>query len=176
MEWLKSIAPSLATAIAGPLGGLAASFIADKLGVDEKTVEAVSDALEGGKMDASQVTQIKLAEIEFKKFLEENEIKLEDIAAQDRKSAREREIATGDSLTPRILAGIVVCGYISVQWFLLEHVVAQEMREIVMRSLGVLDTALGLVLGYYFGTSASSRHKDETISMSVQAKAVQALR
>ena len=41
---LKSAAPALATAVAGPMGGMAVKAIADKLGVGN-TVEAVTQAL-----------------------------------------------------------------------------------------------------------------------------------
>ena len=41
-DWLKTLAPLLGTALGGPLGGAAASFIADKLGIENKTIEAVS--------------------------------------------------------------------------------------------------------------------------------------
>ena len=33
---LKSVAPALATAVGGPLGGAAVAMIADKLGLDDK--------------------------------------------------------------------------------------------------------------------------------------------
>ena len=36
MDWLKQLAPLLGTALAGPLGGAAAAFIADKLGVEQR--------------------------------------------------------------------------------------------------------------------------------------------
>jgi hypothetical protein len=45
----------------------------------------------------------------------------------------------------------------------MSHIVPQEMREIVLRSMGTLDMALGLVLGYYFGSSAGSARKDMVI-------------
>ena len=35
---IKGLAPMLGTALAGPLGGAAASFIADKLGIETKTI------------------------------------------------------------------------------------------------------------------------------------------
>jgi len=89
MDWLKTLAPALGTALAGPLGGAAAAFLADKLGIESKTVEAVSEVLNSGKMTPEQISSIKLAEIDFQKFLESNKIKLEEIAAADRGSARE---------------------------------------------------------------------------------------
>ena len=39
---LKGVAPVLATAIAGPAGGVAVGWLADKLGVDDATVEGVT--------------------------------------------------------------------------------------------------------------------------------------
>ena len=92
-----------------------------------------------------------------------NLTELERIAYQDRDSARTREVKTGDSWTPRALAGIVILGWFALQWFLLTHLIPQEMREIVLRGLGTLDMAVGLVLGYYFGSSVGSAGKDQTI-------------
>ena len=58
MDWLKTIAPMLGTALGGPLGGAAAEFVADKLGLSEKTVDAVTSVLQSGQMTADQITQI----------------------------------------------------------------------------------------------------------------------
>jgi len=88
IELLKTLAPMIGTALGGPLGGAAAAFIADKLGLEAKTVEAVSEVLNSGKMTPEQVAQIKLAEIEFQKFLKQNAIDLEKVHAEDRGSAR----------------------------------------------------------------------------------------
>lgn len=71
-------------------------------------------------------------------------------------------------IAPLILAIIVVSGYGGVQYYILSHVIVEEMREIVMRSLGVLDVALGIVLNYYFGSSSGSAKKTETIAAAVE--------
>jgi hypothetical protein len=96
------------------------------------------------------------------------DITLEELAPTDRASAREREVKSGDSWTPRILASLIVMAWFAIQWHLLVHIIPQEMREIVMRTLGTLDMALGMVLGYYFGSSASSRTKTELIAKATQ--------
>ena len=75
---LKTAAPALATAVAGPLGGAAVGMIADKLGLPEKTVEAVTAALTS---NPANLEKLKEMELEFYK-----------IDAQDRNSARNREI------------------------------------------------------------------------------------
>ena len=92
-DWIKALVPSLGTALLGPLGGAAATFIASKLGLSESTVEAVTDVLSQGKMTPDQITQLKLAEIDFNKFLEDNKIKLAQLAVDNVKDARDMQKA-----------------------------------------------------------------------------------
>ena len=43
-DWIKNIAPLVGTALGGPLGGAAAAFLADKLGIDySRRVQDLSD-------------------------------------------------------------------------------------------------------------------------------------
>lgn len=62
MEWLRQIAPLVGTALGGPLGGAAASFVASKLDLEDNTVKAVTDLLSSNKLSPEQVTSIKQAE------------------------------------------------------------------------------------------------------------------
>jgi hypothetical protein len=165
-DWKKAvatIAPSLATALVPELGlaGVAIRAIGQAFGLTEATEQQVSDAI--AKATPADLLALKQAAQQFEKDMAALGVDLEKIAAEDRASARDREIKTGDSWTPRILAAIVVVGYLSVQWYILSHIVPTEMREIVLRSMGTLDMALGLVLGYYFGSSAGSARKDAVI-------------
>ena len=59
---LKSAAPALATAVTGPLGGMAIKAIADKLGVDP-TPDAVTTAIQ-----ANPDLALKLKEIDTRAF------------------------------------------------------------------------------------------------------------
>jgi hypothetical protein len=93
----------------------------------------------------------------------------ERITNADRADARNMAVKTGDVWTPRILACFIVVAWTFVQWYLLSHVVDQTMRELVARLLGTLDAALMAVLYFYFGSSASSRVKDEALAKSVQS-------
>jgi hypothetical protein len=92
----------------------------------------------------------------------------EKISAGDRSDARNMAVKTGDVWTPRILACFIVVAWTFVQWYLLSHVVDPSMRELVARILGTLDAALMAVLYFYFGSSASSRNKDEALAQAVQ--------
>lgn len=62
LDILKSAAPALATAVAGPLGGAAIKAIADKLGVPA-SISEVTSALE-----ANPELALKLKEIDTKAF------------------------------------------------------------------------------------------------------------
>jgi hypothetical protein len=159
-DFLKTLAPLLGTAIAGPFGGIAASFLADKLGVSEKTVSAVTEALSTDKMTPDQVAQIKLAEIDFKKWMGDNALKQEQLSFDDRKSARDMEIAT-KSYTPSILTWIVVILCLTFEGLMLFGQMPKPASEIVLgRVLGTLDSALMMVLAFWFGSSNGSQNKD----------------
>jgi cation transport ATPase len=56
---LKNIAPALATAVAGPLGGAAVSAIANRLGVSD-SVEAVAKAIAGDPQAAQKIQELEL--------------------------------------------------------------------------------------------------------------------
>jgi len=146
LSLIKGAAPTLATFVAGPLGGYAVSAIASKFGVAD-SVEAVAKAIAGDPQAAQKLAEM---ELEYAK-----------LDAADRDSARKREsdISTSaaapwysKAVTPLIAVGVFVA-WSFVQWFLLNHVVPQEMREIVLRLLGQLDAAFMLILTYYFGAS-----------------------
>ena len=165
-ELVRTIAPTLGTALGGPLGGAAGAVLAKALGTPDASDKTLGAALAGATPD--QLLAIQKAEQEFELKLRElgfeNLEALERIAADDRANAREREVRAGDSWTPRVLAGIVICGWLGIQWFLLTHIVPADMREIVVRCLGTLDLAVGLVLGYYFGSSAGSAVKTDILA------------
>ena len=162
MEWLAQIAPSIATALGGPLAGLAVTAISKALGIDEKDVQKT---IETGKLSAEQMMSLKQAEIELQAKAQELGLNFETLATQDRKSARDMQMTT-KSFVPALLSILVVTAWVLIQYFLLTHVIAPEMRELVARILGTLDASLLLVLNFYFGSSASSQNKDELLHRS----------
>ena len=147
MSILEQIAPTIATALLGPACGLAVSAISKALGIDEKNVQST---IESGKLSADQLASLKQAEIELQAKAQELGLNFEKLATDDRKSAREMQISTR-SFVPALLSILIVVAWALVQYFLLTHIIAQEMRELVARVLGTLDGALMLVLGFYFG-------------------------
>ena len=168
-DFLKTIAPLIGTAFGGPLGGIAASFVADKLGVQEKTVKAVSDALSAGSMTPEQIEQIKLAEIEFQKFLKKNDIDLEQVAAADRDSARKMLMATG-SYVPAILTFGITIGYFVVLLGMMLKQFTVADSQVMLMMLGQLGTAWGVTIAFWFGTTRNSQEKTNLLANSAPAK------
>lgn len=169
MDWLKQIAPLLGTALAGPLGGAAAAFIADKLGVETKTVEAVTDVLTNNKLTPDQIAQVKLAEIEFQKFLKQNQIDLEAVHAGDRKSARDM-FATTRSKVPALLSFVVTIGYFAILAGMMFGWLHVSDSQALLLMLGSLSTAWGMVMAFWFGTTSDSGRKTELIASSPAVK------
>ena len=148
---IGSVAPTIATALGGPVAGMAVKALSNALfGHQDASDEEIQAAL--ANPTADQLAALKKIDADFKVQMKSLDIDLERIAASDRDSARKMAMVTHD-LTPRVLAVIVVVAWGTVQWFLLHNVIDGSMRELVARVLGTLDGALMLVLSYYFGSA-----------------------
>jgi hypothetical protein len=147
MDWLKQIAPTIATALGGPLAGMAVSAISKAVGVDE---DKVQDMISSNKLNADQVAQLKMAEIELAKQAQELGLNFEKLAVEDRKSAREMQ-ATTRSMMPPILAGAVTLGFFGIM---------------VMMFFNQIDSSNPaiLMIAYYFGSSAGSQAKTDLLT------------
>ena len=156
MDWLKSLAPTLATAMGGPLAGMAVEAISKAIGVDPSEVQ---NTINSGKMTADQIASLQTAEIALKARAQEMGLDFEKLAVADRASARQMQIST-NSFVPPALSIMIVVAWSAVQYFLLTHVIDPSMRELIARVLGTLDGALMLVLSFYFGSSSGSQAKD----------------
>ena len=159
MDWLKQIAPTIATAMGGPLAGMAVSAISKAIGVDE---EKVSDLISSNKLSADQIAQVKLAEIELQKQAQELGLNFEKLSVEDRKSAREMQ-ATTRSIVPPALAAIVTVGFFGIMVMMLLGKVDSNNPAILMM-LGSLGTAWTGIIAYYFGSSAGSQAKTDLLS------------
>ena len=165
---LKSVVPVIGTALGGPLGGAAATFIASKLGLKESTIEAVGSALSATKLTPEQIVQVKDAEIEFKKFCKENDLDLEEIAAADRGNARNMQIQTRSKM-PAVLTILITLGFFGVLGAMLydESVVNSPPLLIMLGSLGTAWTGC---CAFWFGTTSGSQNKTNLLANSTPAK------
>jgi gas vesicle protein len=167
-DWLKTLAPLLGTALGGPLGGAAAAFLADKLGIESKTVEAVTEVLNSGKMTPDQIANIKLAELDFKKFTETNKIDVMKVEAADRADARDTFKVTR-SRVPAALTFLITVGFFGVLIAMFKWPEVKESAPLMIM-LGSLGTAWTGACAFWFGTTNSSADKNQMLANSAPAK------
>ena len=166
LNLVRTVAPSLATAVGGPLAGMATRAISDALlGKPDGTEDELIDA--AAKASPDQLLALKKAEQDFAVRMRELEIDLQRIDAADRNSAREREVKTGD-WTPKALAGAVTLGFFGVLGYMIAYGLPTQGGEALLVMLGTLGTAWGGIVSYYFGSSAGSKEKSEAMSRMVR--------
>ncbi len=165
-DWKKTvgaIAPTLGTVLGGPLGGLAGAAIASVLGVDNDP-QALEAAVANATPD--QLLALRKADADFKLQMAElgfkNIADLERIAADDRNSARAREVSLRDWM-PKLLGLIVVAGFFGVLGLMIFRELPKEGRDALMMLSGALGMAFGNIVQYYYGSSAGSAAKSRTI-------------
>lgn len=158
---LSTVAPTVATALGGPLGGLAIQSLINVLGLapDTPQEEVYKNIISA---DADTLFKLKELETNFKLQMKKLDVDILSLENADRDSARKREMALNDN-TNKYLAYAIIALYIIIQlWFVMSSTpVPMEMREIVMRSLGTLDTIIAMIFGYYYGSSSGSAMKSK---------------
>jgi hypothetical protein len=163
MDWLKQIAPTIATALGGPLAGLAVDAVSKAIGVDPKDV---TKTISEGKLTADQIAQIKTAELAMAARAQEMGLDFEKIAVDDRKSARQMQ-STTQSWIPGLMAISVTIGFFGILVGLMtEHF---KTSDALMLMLGSLGTAWTGIIAFYFGSSAGSQRKDDLLHKSTPA-------
>jgi len=164
---VRTVAPSIASAVGGPLAGMATRAISEALlGKPDGTEQELENAVASATPE--QLLALKKAEQEFAVKMRELDIDLERISNEDRDSARNREVSLRD-WTPRVLAGLITVGYFGVLFWMLRFGLPNTgSSEALLVMLGALGTAWGGVVAYYFGSSAGSKEKTEAMNRMVR--------
>ena len=154
LNLLKSVAPTLATAVAGPLGAAAITAISSKLGVSD-SIEEVAKAIVGDPQAAQKLAEL---ELEYAK-----------LDAQDRDSARKAyaAVATSENSTKleKLVVPILALGVVGLAFTLIGILMfvdtPSDQQQLVIFALGFITSAAGQVLSFYFGSSQGSKDKTE---------------
>ena len=148
---IENVAPTIATALGGPVAGMAVKALSSALlGHDGGSEDDITNALANATPD--QITALKKIDADFKVQMKKLDIDLVKIAADDRASARDMAANT-HSYTPSVLSYVTVVCWAIIQYYLFTHIIDPSMRELIARVLGTLDGALMLVLSFWFGSS-----------------------
>ena len=164
---VKSIAPTIGTALGGPLGGVAGLALAKVLGVPDSSGgddSALAAAVQGATPD--QLLALKKADQDFALQMQELGFKnleaLEATAAGDRASARDREVKTQDWM-PKALGLFITLGFFGMLYWMMRHDVPNGNKDMLNIMLGAFAAAWTSVVGFYFGSSAGSERKTELL-------------
>lgn len=159
---LGQVAPSIATALGGPLAGVAVRTLSNALfGHEDASEQQVSEALSNASPE--QLAAIKKIDADFKVQMKSLDIDLERIAAGDRDSARQMQQNTKDS-TPKILAYFITFGFFGALIYILVFGIPKSGTEVILMMLGSLSTSWTGVVQFYYGSSAGSKAKTDALT------------
>lgn len=161
IDWkniLKVAAPTIATALGGPLAGVAVNALSQAvLGKSDGTEEELAAVVATGNPDI--LLKLKEAENSFTTRMRELDIEVDKVNAGDRDSARKREAAVGDK-TARNLAYLYTLGYFTVLGLVAKLGIPIEAKDVFNALIGILSAAQIGIVQYYFGSSAGSAAKN----------------
>ena len=159
---LGQVAPTIATALGGPLAGVAIKTLSNALfGHEDGTEQQVSEAMATATPD--QLAAIKKIDADFKVQMKSLDIDLERIAAGDRDSARQMQRDTKDWV-PKVLAIVITLGFFGILIWMLLNGMPKTGTEALLMMLGALGTAWTGVVNFYYGSSAGSKAKNDMLS------------
>ena len=157
-EVLGVVAPTIGTALGGPMGGVAARTLATSLlGKSDATEQEIISAVTGASPE--QLAMLKNAELEFQTEMKKLDIDLARINMQDRDSARRRQAEMGDHV-PSVLAIMTLVsffGYIGAVTFWPGGIDADI--GFINIAVGWLGGTASTVVACYFGSSADNSLK-----------------
>ena len=165
MDWkqtLATVAPALATALGGPLAGVAVGMATKALGLPEATATALQNAVMGGGPE--MLLKLKEADQNFTLEMERVGVDLERIHAGDRVSARDM---AKNNMFPQIVLSIVfIGGYFGAMFAL--HGVLFESSEINPQVIALFGALIGVftrelsgIMQFWFGSSSGSKEKSK---------------
>ena len=126
-----AVAPTIGTALGGPMGNAAMSMLADKLGVPNNK-GAVEKAVQ--QASPQQLAEIKKAELDFEKQMKELEVDVFKLETQDLQDARK---TFSSDWTSKLLGVVVIGGFMG--YIFLVTIQPPEQNS---------EALINLVLGY----------------------------
>jgi hypothetical protein len=165
MNWLdtlKSLAPTVATALGGPLAGAAVSALGSILGVAEPTQDAIAKLFKDGQLSADHLAEIRKLELDYQNQEKERGFKFAELEYKNQDSARQMQMATHSKM-PAILTIMVTLGFFGILSLLFFH---PELKgnEIVMMMVGQLSAVWAGCVAFYTGTTFGSANKNALLA------------
>jgi len=161
VELLKTLAPTVASAVMGPFGGIAVAGLGKLFGVDNATQKDVAKIFQDSQLKPEDVAKIQQLELEFKQHESEMGFKYADLEFKNVDSARNMQIATKSYFPATLSSGITV-GFFGILLAMMFGNVTPSEPLLIM--LGALGAAFGAVVNFWLGSNSNSARKTELLA------------
>lgn len=159
---LKTVAPTVAMALGGPMAAEAVSALIGVVG--GQGADDLRKVIEGGRLTAEQISQLRQLELQFQENERERGFKYAELTFKDRDSARQANVSGGTQRALFWLSVVLLVLCLGTEVAVLVRGLPQGTSELVIgRVLGLLDAIAMTVLAYWYGTSSSSAIKTEML-------------
>ena len=172
MDWLatlKTVAPTVASAMFGPLGAIAVATVGELLGLSGATKDKISEIIQSGQITPEQIGKLRELELEYQNNEKERGFKYAELSFKDRDSARTANVSGGTQKPLFWLSLLLLSITLGTECMVLFKGYPEGTDPLVVgRVLGLMDAVAMLVLSYWYGTTNGSAVKTELLSQNVK--------
>jgi len=148
---LGAVAPTLATSLGGPMGGMAAKIISETLGVPNNK-KSIEQAMQNASPE--ELAKIKKAELEFEAEMKKLDVDVFALEAQEKQDARKH---FSKDWTARIIGIATIGGFLGYIFLVTLQPPEQNSEALINLVLGYLGGLASAIISFYFGASNSSK-------------------
>ena len=148
---IGELAPTIGAALGGPVGGAAASMLADVLGCDP-TPQKIERALQ--QATPEQLAEIKKAELDFEVRMKELEV---DVFALETKDIQDARDSFSEDWTARAIALLSILLFGGYVLLVTLQPADDNDLNVVNLVLGYLGGIVSSVVSFYFGASKGGK-------------------
>ncbi len=161
LETLKTLAPTVASALGGPLAGAAVSALGSILGVEQPTQESIARLFKDGQLSADNLAEIRKLELKYQADERERGFRFAELEFKNTADARDMQKQTR-SYFPATLSSFVTIGFFGILITMLIY--EYKPTEPLLIMLGALGAAFGAVVNFWLGSSHGSQNKDTLLA------------
>ena len=148
-----NLAPTLGSALAGPMGGMAGNLVAEVLGCDpepKKIEQAIQNAT------PEQLMELKKAEKDFEIKMKELDV---DIFAMETADIQDARKVFAKDWTPKVFGLVALFGFVGYIFLVTLQPPDANSDTIVSLVLGYLGGLVSGIASFYFGASNKENEK-----------------
>lgn len=165
-DFLKTVAPTVASAMLGPLGGVAVAGLGKIFGIDNATTADITRAITDSAITPEHLAEIKKLELEYQENEAERGFRYRELEFKDRDSARQYNTEGGIQGMLFVLSLVLLVVCLGMEGWVLFRGYPDSIPEIIVgRVLGLADAVVMMVMSYYYGTTSSSQQKNNLLAI-----------